>query len=89
MQQNYVLWTGAPSKLQFIPLVQSKEEINPFSVKMFEIDFMERILTPQALSKEDRKASIAVEMVTMSSKPKTSNKVPQSTEEKVQRRQQE
>lgn len=56
---------------------------------MFEIDFMEMILTPQALSKEDRKASIAVEMVTMSSKPKTSNKVPQSTEEKVQRRQQE
>ncbi len=52
----------APSNLQFIPVVQSKEEISPYTAKkMFEMDFSERALTAQALSKEDRKFLTIVE----------------------------
>ena len=49
------LGSDAPSNLQFSPVILSKEGINPFAVKMFEIDFSERNLTSQALSKDDRK----------------------------------
>ena len=50
------------TSLNFIPKVQSKEEISPNTVKkMFEMDFSERNSAQEALSQEDRKFLALIE----------------------------
>ena len=59
---SHEICNDTPRRLNFIPKIQTKEEINPYAVKtMFETDFSERHSTEQALSQEDRKFLTTVE----------------------------
>lgn len=53
---SHEIGSDIPTNLNFIPKIQTKEEINPFAVKkMFEADFSERHSITQDFSQEDRK----------------------------------
>ena len=59
---THEICSDTPKGLNFIPQIQTKEEINPYAVKaMFEIDFSERHSTEQSLSQEDKKFLTIVE----------------------------
>ena len=53
---SHEIGSNIPTNLNFIPKIQTKEEINPYAVKtMFEADFSEKHSIAQVLSQEDRK----------------------------------
>lgn len=49
---THEICSDTPKGLNFIPKMQTKEEINPYAVKMFETDFSERHSTEQSLSQD-------------------------------------